>query len=302
MDRVILLLPILSGVMFGSVGVFVRILSAHGLDNVTILFLRAAFAALELCAVLLVTDRRLFRIRLRDLPLFLGTGIVGMLGLNLCYNEALNHLSLSLAAVLLCMAPAFVLIFAALFLKEPVTRGKLLCLLLAIAGCVLSSGALEQGAGAPLSGVGVCAGAASAVFYALYSIFSRKATDRGFHTYTVIFYSVLLLTAALLPFADYGAIAGFAARDPVPSLALLAFHALCASVLPNALLTLALMRADAGRVSTLASGGEPVAAVIFGWIFFAEVPTPLMLLGFAVTISALVLLCRTPPAKARTGP
>lgn len=38
MKKVVLLLPILAGIMFGSVGVFVRTLSANGMDNVTILF------------------------------------------------------------------------------------------------------------------------------------------------------------------------------------------------------------------------------------------------------------------------
>lgn len=293
MKRTVLLLPILSGILFGSSGVFVRELGAHALDSATILFLRTLFAALILAAVLLVRDRRLFRVRWGDLPLFLGTGLLGMLGLNLCYNVALDRLSLSLAAVLLSTAPVFVMLLAALIFRERVTGRKAVCVLLAILGCVLASGALEQGGGS-LSPAGVAAGLAAAVFYALYSIFSKQATGRGYHTYTVIFYSVLFITLALLPFAGYGAISAFVAEAPGPGLLFLFVHALCTSVLPYVLLTLALRHAEAGKVSILASGGEPAAALVFGLLVYSEIPSPWMVLGLVVTVAALALLCAAP--------
>ena len=57
-------------------------------------------------------------------------------------------------------------------------------------------------------------------------------------------------------------------------------------------ITLALLYAEAGMVSILASGAEPVAAVIFGLLFYAEIPTLLMLIGIAVTVFALTILCK----------
>ena len=44
--RMAVLLPIVAGIMFGSVGLFVRILSENGLENSTILFTRVLFATL----------------------------------------------------------------------------------------------------------------------------------------------------------------------------------------------------------------------------------------------------------------
>ena len=46
---------------------------------------------------------------------------------------------------------------------------------------------------------------------------------------------------------------------------------------------------DAGKASILASG-EPVAAMVFGLIFFSEIPTILMILGMVTAVTAMVIL------------
>ena len=51
-----------------------------------------------------------------------------------------------------------------------------------------------------------------------------------------------------------------------------------------------------GRVAILAGGGEPVAAFVFGMIFYHEMPTALNLLGLVVTVAALTLMCLSPAA------
>ena len=66
------------------------------------------------------------------------------------------------------------------------------------------------------------------------------------------------------------------------------------SILPYVFITVSLMYAEAGKVSILASGAEPVAAVIFGIIIYSEIPSILMLLGLIITISALTILCLEP--------
>lgn len=296
MKKLILILPVLSGIMFGAAGVFVRKLTGAGMNSATVLFVRTLFAMLEMLIFILIYDRKLLKVKPRDIPIFLGTGIIGMLGLNLCYNEAIGRLTLSLSAVLLSTAPIFVMIFAAFLFKEKITVKKIVCILLAIAGCVLASGLLEQG-GVALSGGGVLFGVAAAVFYALYSIFSRLATDRGYHTYTVIFYSVLFTSLALIPFAKYSVIGDFVGAAPAGNVLFLLFHSLCTSVLPYIFLTLALNHAEAGKVSILASGGEPIAAVVFGILFYAEIPTVLMIVGLIIVIAALTILCLKPKAK-----
>lgn len=293
----VLILPVLAGVMFGAAGIFVRELTDHGMSSPTVLFLRVSFAALEMLLLILHGDRTRLRIRGRDLPLFLGTGLVGMLGVNLFYTESVKRITLSLAAVLLSMSPVFVVFIAAALFRERITRQKIVCMVLAMAGCVLASGLLEQSAGLEVSAGGILMGLAAALFYGLYSLFSRGAIDRGYHTYTVIFFSLLLVLAVMLPLADYEAIGGYLSENTASRLLFLLVHSLCTSILPYVFLTVALRYAEAGKVSILAAGGEPAAAVLFGWIFYHEIPTVLMFAGMAVTVAALALLCRQPKEK-----
>jgi len=59
-----------------------------------------------------------------------------IVGLNLCYNESMNTISLSLAAVLLSLAPIYVLIFAYVLFREKITSKKIICIIFAIFGCL----------------------------------------------------------------------------------------------------------------------------------------------------------------------
>ena len=294
--KAFVLLPLIAGILFGSAGVFVRTLNAAGWDNVTVFFARALFASACMLVFLLITNREMLKIQLKDLPVFIGTGLIGMLGLNLCYNESMGLLPLSLAAVLLCTAPVFVLIIAAIVFRERITLRKAGCMVLALVGCVLVTGLLEHGVGMA-SPIGIALGAGSAVFYALYSIFSRIGTDRGYHTYTIVFYSVLLVTIVLFPFADHGQIVAFVGAAPAPNLAFLIAHALCLAVLPYIFITLGLQHVEAGTLSIIASGSEPAAAAVFGLLVYNEVPTVLMLVGIIVVIVALALLCVQPKPR-----
>lgn len=118
-----LLLPILAGIMFGSSGIFVRTLTQNGIDPITLLFLRFSIAVIPIIITILLTDVKLFKIELSDIPLFLICAL-SIIGLNLCYNTSMNNISLSLAATLLSTAPIFVIIFAFILFGEKITRKR----------------------------------------------------------------------------------------------------------------------------------------------------------------------------------
>lgn len=284
-------LPILAGAMWGSVGVFVRKLYAFGMDSYTILASKMCVGAVVLLAVLLVWKPALLRIRLRDAWLFLGTGLVGMLGLNYCYNAAIQTVSMSLAAVLLGLSPVFVMLLSAVLFREKITGRKLGCMALALAGCLLVSGVLEAG-GLQWSWGGIGMGTLSGLFYALYAIFAKEASRRGYDTFTIIFYSTVAVSLVLIPLTDWGCFAAFLQAAPVGNTAFTLAHAAFTIILPYALYTLSQLYLDGGMVAILASGGEPAAACVFGALLFGEYPSPWNLLGLAVTVTALAILCR----------
>ena len=145
--KLMFILPLFAGILFSSGGVFVRTLTAFGMSNATVLFSRVFVATILLFVFLLFYDKSLLKIRLKDLPIFIGTGILGMMSLNLCFNEAVNTLSISLSTVLLSTAPVFVVILAGIFFKEKITGKKIICMLIVIVGCVFASGLVDAPAG-----------------------------------------------------------------------------------------------------------------------------------------------------------
>ncbi len=291
MKKIAVLFPIISGGLWGSAGIFIRKLSDFGLNSYTIISSRVLIALIILFIGILILDKSLLKIKLKDAWVFMASGILGMLGLNFCYNESVNHLSLSLAAVLLSLSPIFVIFIAAILFKEKITLRKISCMLLAILGCVLASGLLENNTGMKLSAIGILIGLLSAFFYALYSVLSKIAMGKGYEALTITFYSLLTLEIVLLPFTDWNILKDFVISSPVNNSIFMLLHSVFTSVLPYVLYTVSLSYIEAGKTSILAAGGEPISAMLLGMLFFSEVPTILSLIGLILTIVALSLLC-----------
>ena len=292
-NRTAFLLPVASGVLWGLAGWFVRTLTSWGMDSITILEIRLVPGTLILAAVIFLWDRSLFRIRKRDLWIFAAASLIGALGLNICYNISINSLTLSLAAVLLGLSPVFVVLMAAPLFGERITLKKGLCTAAAFAGCILVSGVLEAGT-VTCTVPGFLIGVLSGLFYALYSIFSRLAVDRGYHALTITFYTFLILTAVLVPFADWKVMGAVVTADPVRNNLIILAHALCLSVLPYMFFNIALNYLETGIVSVLASV-EPVAAMVFGILLYGEIPSFLCLAGLVVVLAALAVLSLSGP-------
>ena len=291
MKKIAVLFPIIAGGLWGAAGLFVRKLTYFGVNSYSIISSRVLIALIILFIGILLLDKSLLKIKLKDSWVFIASGVLGMLGLNFCYNESVNHLSLSLAAVLLSLSPIFVIFLAAILFKEKITLRKISCMLLAILGCVLASGLLENNTGIKLSVIGIFIGLLSAFFYALYSVLSKIAMGKGYEALTITFYSLLTLEIVLLPFTDWHILKDFVISAPVNNSIFMLLHSLCTSVLPYVLYTFSLSYIEAGKTSILAAGGEPIAAMILGMLFFSEIPTILSLIGLLFTIIALSLLC-----------
>ena len=288
MKKIYSIFPILSGICFGSLGIFVRDLSKT-MNSTTIISSRIIFAAIILGIWIACFHAEYFKIKLKDIWICVCSGIIGTLGLNICYNFAINELTLSLSAVLLSLSPIFVMIFAFFLFGESITAKKIISVIMAIIGCVLTSGVLESNSGLKWSGIGILIGGAGAFFYALYSIFSKIGIKRGYPAITITFYSMTVIAIVLLPFTEWSHIFKFIAVSPVTNVPFMIIHSLCAAVFPYVFYTVSLNHMDAGKASILCSC-EPVAAMVFGVIFFDEMPTVLSIIGLIIVLVALAML------------
>ena len=204
------ILVLLAGALWGSMGLFVRKLNAAGLYAMDVVQARMLSALLFMGIFMMLFSRNSFRIRLKDLWCFLGSGIVSLLLFSLCYFSGMQVTSLNVMAVLLYTSPAIIMILSIVLFHEKLTKRKLLALVMTFAGCCLVSGIGSESA---VSMQGLLLGLGAGFFYALYSIFSRFAIDRGYGAWTITFYTFLFCMLADMPLANWGAMAGAIAAD-----------------------------------------------------------------------------------------
>ncbi len=275
---------IAAGTLWGFMGFFRRTLDTMGLSASNCIAVRCIVAAILFAITMLIADRKAFKIKLRDAWCFVGCGIVSLLVFGLCYFKAMDYMSLSNAAILLYTAPCFVIIISAVLFKEKITPKKIAAMLMAFAGCCLVSGI---GTGDEISAIGLVLGLCSGLCYALYSIFSRFAINRGYSSFTINFYSCLL--------AGIGATA-VGGTDFIPLISLTPSNLLFAVAtglvtcfLPYLLYTYGLIGIENGKASIMASI-EPVVATLCGVFIYNEGLTVMSTVGILLVLSAIVLL------------
>ena len=139
------LLVILAGTCWGVISIFINYLSAAGLGEMQISFLRQLFAVLVFALVILVRDRSKFRIPLKDLALLMLVGFINGVLFNFLYFYTIINSRASIAVVLLYTSPVFVIILARIFFGEKITRNKFIALVLTVAGCLFVTGVIGEG-------------------------------------------------------------------------------------------------------------------------------------------------------------
>lgn len=288
-----LALPVVSGICWGTSGIFVRYLRNAGFDNMTIIFSKGLVAAAIMFAVILSKNPNALKASPRDVPFLAAVGITGMLLLSVTYNEAVFRISLSLASVLLCLAPVFVLVFGLLLFGEQLTRSKLACMCLAFLGCIMLSGILDEGGNMKWDTIGFLFGLGSAVVNATYTLISKAATDRSYSTMTIYFYGFLAITVILAPFADWDLMLDYLMDSPIKASLVYLSHSAWTSMLPGILYITAVKNTDAGKTAILAAGAEPVSAMAAGLLVYREIPSFVGTAGMVLTIAALIVLVRS---------
>lgn len=281
MKKLSFIFIILAAMMWGIIGIFTRILAVAGLSSIQVVAVRSIFSAIIMCIFIFFKDKSLFKIQLKDIWMFIGTGVLSLTFFNYCYFNAINMLDLSIASVLLYTAPCFVMIMSAFVFKEKITKSKILAFLIAFSGCALISG---------LSGEfnlkGVLLGLFAGIGYALYSIFARLALKK-YNTYTITLYTFILSALSLLPFCDAGGI--IIATMDIGVLIWTLLLAVISTVLPYILYTEGLKYISATNASIIAFI-EPVTATVVGAVLFGEDITFIICLGMLLVLTSIILI------------
>lgn len=283
-NNLAVLFIVVAGIMWGCIGLFVRPLKENGLNSMDIVALRAYVTLISMLVFLIIYDKRLLIIRLKDIWIFFGTGVCSILFFNYCYFTCINLTSLSVAAILLYTAPAFVMIFSYFLFREKFTGKKLISLIMTFAGCALVTGIMENN---NISINGIIVGLGAGVGYALYSIFGKFALERGYNSMTITIYTFLAATIGTLFIADNTLIYNTVTKDMGIAMLSVAFG-IISTVLPYLFYTMGLRYVENGKASIIASI-EPVTATILGFLIYQENISVGGIIGICMVITALII-------------
>jgi drug/metabolite transporter (DMT)-like permease len=274
-----ILLIILSAASFGTLAIFGRFAYADGMDTFTVLFLRFGLAASFMTLILILRKEPFPRGRI--LAQLIGMGAVGYVGQSFLYMTAIKYASAGLVALLLYLYPFFVAVLSMIFLHEKITRTKVIALILALVGAALTVG--------PVSGqlLGAVMAITAALIYSIYIIVG-----------TNVMRHVSAFQSSAVIFASAGAVYGTltfvnGAHFPTSGSGWLTVAGIVfiSTVIPVVTFLAGLERmgpVNAAMLSTV----EPVVTVLLANWLFGDQLAPIVLIGGALILTAVVLLTR----------
>ncbi|MBU8906804.1 DMT family transporter [Desertibacillus haloalkaliphilus] len=275
---------ILGASLWGITGLFVQHLYTFGFTPWEVVGIRLSFSTILLALFLLGYNRDLFKIKRKDFPYFVGTGVVSIAFFNYCFFTVMEHANLSIAVVLLYTAPVFVTLMSKFVFKESFTVKKLLALFVVLIGCGFTVG-LIPGGNLSIGYWTLILGIGSGLFYALYSIFGKFVSQR-YHVLTITFYSMLLGALFVIPTSALWKKAEVFTEQSV--LIYGVCLALFATVLGYIFYTLGLKYVESSKASIL-STIEPVVAIAVGVIIFGDLLTGWNVIGIVLILVSVLL-------------
>jgi drug/metabolite transporter (DMT)-like permease len=277
---------LISGISFGAAAIFARFAYGAGTNPITLLFLR--FGIASLCMIFMMLIRRLPLPRGQILFGLVLMGALGYVGQSFCYFTALTLVSAGLVALLLYLYPAILTLLAIIILKERISKTKILALIFALIGTILTIG--PMGGGRPL---GVVLALGAAFIYSIYILVGSKITKPG----TAIQASTVIITSAAVVFGVIIAVQGASFPTTFFGWSSASALAVISTVLAVVTFLAGLERVGPVNAATL-STIEPVVTVILAALILGETITLLRIVGGLMIILAVIILARSEVSSA----
>ena len=278
---------ILAGILWGTSGLFVHLLSPYGFTSLQMSAMRGVVSALCMIVYALIKDRSLFRISKRELILFALSGL-GIYGTATCYYVSMQLTSVSTAVVLMYTAPVIVMVYSVLVFGEKMTVLKGISVGAMLVGCCLVSGIIG---GLKVNIPGILIGLLSGISYSAYNIFTKMQMRRNSKPMSATLYCFSFMAIYALIFGNPAGAAQIVAQYPLETLPYVAGIGVATCVLPYCFYTLAMKVLPAGTATSLGIV-EPMAATIYSVVLLGEKLSVSSLCGIILIIGAVFLLSR----------
>jgi len=235
----------------------------------------------------LVLSRPVLRPTKRELGLLLIAGLLWFGVYNVVLNDAERRVDAGTAAMLVLIAPIFIIGLAALFLKERTTPNLLLGGAIAFAGVVVIGVATSSGQASTV-GIILCLGAALSSSIGLVAekpVLNRISALQATWTCCVVGAIVCLPYAPLL-FRELRV-------APATGIGWMLFLGVFSTSIAFTTWAYALARGSAGRVAATAYLVPPIT-IVMSWAILGEMPRAIAVLGGALCLVGVVIARRVP--------
>jgi len=282
-DTAGLVLVVVSAVSFGSLGIFGKLASRHGITLPTLLGLRFALAAAALWGL------ALWRHDVRRLGARRTAGVI-LMGVfyvlqAAAFFSSLRTIPAAITSILLYVYPVLVTLLARVVVHEPLTRMRLLALALACLGVLLVVGPSPTG---HLDLGGVLLGLTSAVVYSTY-ILTGGVLLRDV---PALYATAIITSVGGACYLGFGAATGQLHRPDAAGWGIVAGIAVIPTLIAASAFLAGLSRVGPTRAS-IVSTLEPATTALLAALLLGEGLGALRLVGGAVVLAAAVLVSLT---------
>jgi len=283
-----MLLALLAALFFSIKAIFVKLAYQYGVDAITLLTLRMAFALPVFVAVAFMEQRKVSaqNITLHQGAAMIALGLIGYYLASMLDFVGLQYVSASIERLILFLFPTFTVLLSMLFLGRRVSRVEIGALILSYAGIALCVGQ-EVSLDGEDSLLGVLFIFGSTMAYAVYLVGSGELIprigSRRFMAYAMIISCLAVLMQFVIsrdmsmlhqPAAVYGY-----------GLAI----ALFSTVLPAFMLAAAIHRIGASHTSIVGGIGPVLTIILAVWIL-GETMTGLQTGGALLVVAGVLML------------
>lgn len=276
---------LIGSTLWGISSVVAKALFNVGLPPEELVLIRLILSTLILFLVLILSDPKRLAIDLKDLPYFLILGGVGVTGMQFFYYLTISKIQVGPAILLQYLQPLWVFLYAVSFQKEPLSKGKGLALVLAVAGCYLMVGGYEFDL-LRLNRDGILSGLVASLFFTFYALYGEKGLKK-YDPWTILLYGFGISALCYLALLSPAKIL----RDGHSLKMWIAFLyiAIFSTLIPFGFYFKGMERIRATRAS-ITSTWEPVVAGVAAFLVLDEVLDPLQIIGGIGILAAIVLL------------
>lgn len=274
----------ISAGLYGFLGLIANVFNENGFTSMDMTFVRNAIPIIPLLVIILVADTKGFRIRLRDIWIFIAMG-----GLKAAADfglfKAMSMMPISIATVLSLIAPAFVIILSFLIYKSPITKKKIVSVVMCLAGACFVTGVFTESSS--IEGLGIAIAIGTAFVFGVYVMVSEVSVKRGYKPYTSLLYTMIFGALFLAPFADIKGLY-YAMTTPTIYNAMIILG-ICLTLLPAALMMGAYRSLDSSAVSIISLLEVPSSALV-GFFFLEQSLGWMSILGMVMILLSSVIL------------